>query len=143
MNEFKVTVPVEVTFRDIDAMGHANNAVYLTWFECGRIGYWKAMQGAEADYADIPFILARTEIDFRRSAISGETLQVGCRVTRIGSSSFDMAYRITRARDGELMAEGTSVQVFYDYATRTSAPISDEFRAAIVRIDGDTLEPDA
>lgn len=140
MDEFRVTVPVEVTFRDIDAMGHANNAVYLTWFECGRIGYWKAMQGDEADYADIPFILARTEIDFRQSAMSGETLHVGCRVTRMGTRSFDMAYRIERARDGRLMAEGTSVQVFYDYAGRTSAPISDEFRAAVLRVDGDTVE---
>lgn len=140
MDEFRVTVPVEVTFRDIDAMGHANNAVYLTWFECGRIGYWKAMQGDEADYADIPFILARTEIDFRQSAMSGETLHVGCRVTRMGNRSFDMAYRIERARDGRLMAEGTSVQVFYDYAARTSAPISDEFRAAVLRVDGDTVE---
>ena len=45
MRDFNVTVPIEVTFRDVDAMGHVNNAVYLTWFECGRIGYWKAIVG--------------------------------------------------------------------------------------------------
>ena len=53
--------------RSGDAMRHANNAVYLTWFENGRIGYWRAMtepHGESADYAAVPFVLARAEIDF-------------------------------------------------------------------------------
>ena len=139
MDGFNVVVPVSITFRDIDAMGHANNAVYLTWFECGRVGYWKAMNGADADYADIPIILARTEIDFRAPAHAGDRLEIGARVTRLGRSSFDMAYRIERVGDREVMAEGNSVQVVYDYAARTSMPMPADFRAAIERIDGAAL----
>ena len=71
MQGFKVVVLIEVTFRDTDAMRHANNAVYLTWFENGRIGYWRAMtepHGEQADYAAVPFVLARAEIEETRRA---------------------------------------------------------------------------
>jgi len=139
MQGFNVTVPVGVRFRDVDAMGHANNAVYLTWFECGRIGYWQAMRGDDADYVEVPFVLARTEIDFLAPTFTGQRLTVGVRVTRLGTRSFDMAYRIAREDDGTIVAEGSSVQVMYDYATRRSMPMSDEFRDTIVRIDGAAL----
>jgi len=139
MESFNVTVQVEVTFRDVDAMGHANNAVYLTWFECGRIGYWKAMRGDDADYVKVPFVLARTEIDFLAPTFTGQRLTVGARVTRLGGRSFNMAYRIEREADGTIVAEGSSVQVMYDYAARRSMPMPDEFRDTLVRIDGEAL----
>ncbi len=139
MEDFSVTVPGEVTFRDVDAMGHANNAVYLTWFECGRIGYWKAIEGEAANYADVPFVLARTEIDFVLPTYAGERLVVGTRVTRLGNRSFDMAYRIERRQDGALIASGTSVQVMYDYSARASMPMPEEFRATVIRIEGHGL----
>jgi acyl-CoA thioester hydrolase len=143
MEGFNVTVPIGVTFRDVDAMGHTNNAVYLTWFECGRIGYWRAVRGPDANYADVPFVLARTEIDFVAATFAGEQLQVGARVVRLGTRSFDMAYRIVRVADQALVAQGVSVQVMYDYATRKSMPMGDEFRDALVRIDGEELRAPA
>lgn len=137
MEGFNVTVQVEVTFRDVDAMGHTNNAVYLTWFECGRIGLWKAMRGDDADYTEVPFVLARAEIDFLAPTFAGQRLTIGARVTRLGERSFDMTYRIERDADGAIVAEGRSVQVMYDYVARRSIPMSDEFREALVRCGGD------
>ncbi len=139
MEGFNVSVPIDVTFRDVDAMGHTNNAVYLTWFECGRIGYWKAIRGDDANYVDVPFVLARTEIDFVAPTFAGERLEVGARVVRLGNRSFDMAYRIVRQSDGELVARGVSVQVMYDYAAKASTSMPGEFRDALIRIDGEEL----
>jgi acyl-CoA thioester hydrolase len=141
MDGFNVTVPIAVTFRDVDAMGHTNNAVYLTWFECGRIGYWKAIRGDHANYADVPFVLARTEIDFLAPTFAGEHLSVGTRVTRLGTRSFDMQYRIERRDDGLLVARGHSVQVMYDYGARTTTPMEPEFRAALIAIEGGSIAP--
>ncbi|HWX25489.1 MAG TPA: acyl-CoA thioesterase, partial [Vicinamibacteria bacterium] len=39
---------VEVRFRDLDALGHVNNAVYLTYLESARIAYWMALTGNRA-----------------------------------------------------------------------------------------------
>lgn len=137
MQGFNVVVPVDVTFRDTDAMGHANNAVYLTWFENGRFGYWRAMVGEHADYAKVPFVLARAELDYRAPAFGGERLRLGVRLTRIGNRSFDLAYRLENVRDGRLLADGMTVQVMYDYRTGASMPMPDDFRARLIDIDGD------
>ena len=40
LDGFPYVWPVEVRFRDLDALGHVNNAVFLTYLESCRIGYW-------------------------------------------------------------------------------------------------------
>jgi len=136
MDGFNIVVPIEVAFRDVDAMGHTNNAVYLTWFENGRVALWRAITRDEhSDYARVPFVLARAEIDFRAPTFVGERLRLGIRTTRIGGRSFESRYRIERDADGELVAEGTSVQVMYDYRERRSMAMPDDFRARLAEID--------
>jgi acyl-CoA thioester hydrolase len=41
--EFPVAAPIEIRFRDLDGMGHVNNAVYLTYLEVARAHYWRAL----------------------------------------------------------------------------------------------------
>jgi acyl-CoA thioester hydrolase len=41
---FAVWVPVAVRYSDLDQQGHVNNAVYFTYFEQGRLGYFDAMR---------------------------------------------------------------------------------------------------
>ena len=36
---------IDVRFADTDAMGHVNNAVYLTYCEIARIRYWTDVTG--------------------------------------------------------------------------------------------------
>src|SRR5882672_8711836 len=95
MNEKPYTVVHELRprFRDTDAMGHINNAVYVTYLEVGRQEYWRALSGAH-DYGRVPFILAHVEIDFRAEALVREVLLVGLRCAWIGDRSFAFAYEI-------------------------------------------------
>ena len=58
-------VPWQVIFRDVDAFGHVNNAVYLTYFEWARAQLWFALTGAAGLPTDIGFIVARAAIDFK------------------------------------------------------------------------------
>jgi acyl-CoA thioester hydrolase len=43
MPDFRFNYPIEVRFSDTDAMGHVNNAVYLTYFEQARLAYWREL----------------------------------------------------------------------------------------------------
>lgn len=140
MEGFNVVIPVEVTFRDTDAMGHANNAVYLTWFENARMEYWRRLAGQDADYSDVPFVLGRAEIDYRAPAHAGEQLRLGARAARLGDRSFDLVYRLERRRDRQLIAEGRTVQVMYDYGQGRSMPMPAEFRERLLALDGAFLE---
>jgi acyl-CoA thioester hydrolase len=132
MPDYRVEHEIEVRFRDCDPMGHANNAVYLTYLEQGRFHFWRTVMGAQST-SDFRFILARVEIDYRRPATMGERLLVRLRVASIGRSSFAFEYRIVNARTLEVVAEAKSVQVMFDYAAGTSIPIPDDIRA---KLDG-------
>ncbi len=78
-----------VRFRDVDAMGHVNNAVFLTYLEEARIAYLLPF-GAEVEH----MILARVEIDFRAPLRTGDELEIGVRPTSVGTKSFGLEYEV-------------------------------------------------
>ena len=123
---------LQVRFRDCDAMGHVNNAVYLTYLEEARFAYWRSLWGAEMGSPDAPgVILARAEIDYRRAARYGETLDVRMSLDDIGRTSIRSAYEIVNAT-GDLIAAAKSVLVLYDYAAGQPVPVSDAIRARLL-----------
>ena len=121
---------LEVRFRDCDPMGHVNNAVYLTYFEVARFAWWRRAFGPDGP-ADHGFIVARVEIDYRKPALTDQRLLVRLRLAAMGRSSFTVAYEILNGRTLELVAEGRSVQVAYDYARGGPVPLSDDVRARL------------
>lgn len=135
METYRLWVPITPRFRDTDAMGHVNNAVYLTYFEVARTAYWNALTG-DSDYQRVPFILAHTTIDFRSPALVREALEVGIRIERVGTKSFACAYRIEEATTRRLVCEGRSVQVIFDYAKNESYPVPAELRATLRTFEG-------
>jgi acyl-CoA thioester hydrolase len=110
--EFPYSHRDRVRFRDCDAMGHVNNAVYSTYLEEARIGVLGDL---------IAFILARVEIDFRSELRAGEEVEVRTRCSRIGTKSFDLEHVIEA--DGRVVAEAKSVLVSYDYDRGQSVPV--------------------
>jgi acyl-CoA thioester hydrolase len=124
--EFNYVIPVQVRFRDLDPLGHVNNAVFITYLETARIGYSMSLRGT-ASLADLDLILAEITCTYRSPAYYGETLDVGVRVVEIGNKSFVMEYRIEERETRRLVATARSVQVAYDYDTQQTVPLSDRF----------------
>lgn len=119
----------EVEFRDVDAARHVNNAVYLTYLETARVGYLREALGHEI-LDHLSLIVARITIDFRSPARFGQALEVGARVPRVGSKSFEMEHEV-RAGDGRLVAEASSVLVAFDYDRHDSVPVPQAWRERI------------
>jgi acyl-CoA thioester hydrolase len=126
---FPFVFPVDVRFRDLDAVGHVNNAVYLTYLESARIAWWLRVSGRSL--SDMGMILARAEIDYRSPVSHGEALQVGVRCASLGRSSFVLEFRVEEGKRGRLVAEARKVLVHYDYGAGRSLPIPPELRARI------------
>lgn len=121
MEGFEFVYRETVRFRDVDAMGHVNNAVYLTYIEDARIAFLRPMG------ADVPeMILARAEIDFRAPLAEGDELQIGVRPLRVGTKSFELQYEV-RVGD-KLAAEAKTVIVSYDYAAGRPVAVPDHWR---------------
>jgi len=136
---FPYTITVEVAFRDIDAMGHVNNAVFLTYVEAARVDWWATITGEpierEPGRAE-SLILAEADVAFRAPIFHGETVVVETRVTHIGRTSLRSEHRLTAARSGEaprLVATCRSIIVRYDYVLEAPVPFSPE---TVERIEG-------
>jgi acyl-CoA thioester hydrolase len=125
---------LDVRFRDCDAMGHVNNAVYLTYMEQARFKHWRALWHYAHDrFPDPGIILAHAEVDYRSPAKLGEALDVRLSVEAIGRTSFRYAYEIVSAEDGRTIAEAKTVQVVYDYAMHTPLPVPATWRDLLKR----------
>src|SRR5262245_57897133 len=123
------TYKVEVRFRDCDPLGHANNAVYLTYLEQTRLHYWRELWGFGTESSTVPgVIMARAEIDYRRPSFYGQLLEVRMSLAAIGKTSFTYDYEIVDGSN-KVIATARTVQVMYDYEKARPVPIPDDVRA--------------
>jgi acyl-CoA thioester hydrolase len=129
----------EVAFRDLDAFGHVNNAVYLTYLENARVTYLREVLGIDS-LSNLLVIVARVQIDFRSRATLGELLEVGSRVSRVGEKSFDLDHEI-RGPDGRLVAESHTVLVAFDYEQDGAIAIPAEWRERIEEYEARSFAP--
>jgi acyl-CoA thioester hydrolase len=146
---FRYVHAIEVRFSDTDAMGHVNNAVYLTYFELGRAGYYRAVTGrvfetlAETDRS---LIMAHARVEYRAPVFFGETVVVSCRVAWVSRSSFSLEYRLAASNDsprgpGRLLADGETIQVAYDYASGRATRLDPELVRALEAYEGQPMSP--
>jgi acyl-CoA thioester hydrolase len=136
---------LDVRFADTDAMGHVNNAKYLTYCESARIAYWTDVTGESVRLGTEgaeSLILAEARITYRAPAFHGETITVETRATPLGRSSFTLEHRLTACEKrgpSRLVAVSESILVRYDYAADAPVAISPAHRAAIEAFEGRPL----
>jgi acyl-CoA thioester hydrolase len=126
-----VTHVEQVRFRDLDPMGHVNNAVFLTYIEQARAALL-AEVGAATGLEDMNMIVARVEIDFRAPVRFGQEVEISVHASRFGTKSFDLDYELRV--DGDVVAEAKSVQVAYDYSRREPIPLPAEWREKLTAV---------
>jgi acyl-CoA thioester hydrolase len=143
--DFVHRVVLDVRFADTDAMGHVNNAVYMTYCEMARIQYWTDVTGepiAAGHEGAESLILAEARITYRAPVFHGEQVTVESRATHLGRSSFTLEHRLTACRPGEqalLVAVSSSVLVRYDYRTGAPVALGRTFIDAIEELEGRPL----
>ena len=135
MRDFKFSISVEVRFRDLDAFGHVNNAVYITYFEIARSSYWMQLFGIQS-FEELGFVVVRTECNYRSPLHFGETIRVAAGVSELRNSSFVFEYELTEEKKGRLIADGKSVQVFIDPQGKQKVLIPAVVRQRVAEFEG-------
>jgi acyl-CoA thioester hydrolase len=120
-----------VRFRDLDPMGHVNNAVFLTYLEQARVAFFSEA-GAATGLEEMNMIVARVEIDYKAPVRLGQEVEVSVRASRFGTKSFDLDYELRV--DGEIVVVAKSVQVAYDYDRREPVPVPAAWREKLTAI---------
>ena len=135
------TAQIEVRFSDIDVMGHVNNAVYLSYFEQARMGYFAELLEGEWDWNQHGILLARNEVDYLSPILLHDSVFITTTVQAIGNKSLTISYKVHVKRKGEtkLCAKGSSVLVCFDYHAQKSIPVPEEWRLRM-KIMGDSSE---
>ena len=136
MEEYPVVVEIPVRFRDLDAMGHVNNSVYLTYFEEARLEYLKAARYEIDDPEGFGFVLAEALCRYHSPLYLGEKVRIGLRVDELGTKSFKFVYRVEEAGTNRLVATGHTVQVAYDYENRKPIPLSKKLIESFEKVQG-------
>ena len=125
--EFRFDVELPVRYRDLDTLGHVNNAVYATYLEQARTRYVDHLLGSVV--TDGGMVLANLEINFRRPiTLKAGSVRVECGTLETGESSFRMGYRVC-GDDDSPAATGESVQVAWDGGS--FRPLPAEWREAV------------
>lgn len=130
------TTRIAVRFRDTDAMGHVNNAVYFTYLEVARTAYWFELVGKRT-LDEINFIVLKAECLFRSPAVLGEVMVVKSGITRLGNTSFTWEYHISDEAGGREVAAASTELVMYDYAHQRPTRIPADFRERIERFQAE------
>lgn len=123
------TARVRTRWSDEDNHGVLNNAVFLTLLEEARYA-WATELGL-LHRNRFPFVLAQTHVRFVAPGRGGVEVEVALATTRLGTSSFEQAYRVRDAQSGAVWAEAEALLVCHDPATGKSRPMTPQFRGAI------------
>ena len=129
MSVFETRVPVR--YRDLDPMGHVNNAVYATYVETAREAFFREEVGtslAETDAA-----LAALSVEFHAPIHDGATVLVETHVEAIGETSCTFAHRLSV--DGDRVADAETTLVTVDDGE--PRPLPARLRTALERYEGE------
>lgn len=135
ISDYKYKTPIAIRFSDIDAVGHVNNAIYLTYFEVARFNYWKEI--INWNFPENGVIVGRTEVNYLKQITLADKINCYVRVTRIGNSSFDVMHILAKEtpHGEEICTTGKVVCISYDYAAGKSVPIPKRERERMIEHD--------
>ena len=134
--KFSIELPVQ--FRDIDVMGHVNNATYFQYMETGRVELARKLGQVRQGFRG-SFIVASARCEFKKPIRDERRVTVSVWVSRIGDRSWDFDYSI-RGRGRAEYAIGRTTQVGYDYKARSAVHISGKLKKGLGKYAGRPLK---
>ena len=138
LQKFNFSYPIQMRWNDLDALGHVNNALYVSYFEIARGGF---MQRAvpEWDWTKHMFLIANVNVDFKKELLlKAIKPQMLVRTSKIGGKSFVLEYAMTSQKGDEtiLHATGSTTQIMFDTKARTTIEVPDWVRKSLESFDG-------
>ncbi len=123
-------VPISVRWRDMDSMGHVNNAKFISYLEEARVRWMLTVPGVSMTDRIAP-VVAANNINYKRPLTWPNDIVVELYVDRLGTSSVTIGHRIVDKDDDSLLySDGNVVVVWMDTKTGKSAPLPDAIRDA-------------
>ena len=122
LEDFPHRITDNIRFGDLDPQGHVNQAVYLTYFETGRVAMFR-LPDLGIGVPGLTYVMARMEVDYVKELHWPGSITIGTGVAEFGRSSFKSAQAVFH--DGVCCATGLATLVCLDITTRKSTRLPD------------------
>jgi acyl-CoA thioester hydrolase len=132
MNGYPFECSIQVRWRDVDALGHVNNAAIVTYLETARTELWRDRFGGGSA---IPFVVARVEVAYRRQIRLDDAVQVGLRIAALRGAQYSFEYRVEA--NGELAAEASTLMAHVRPGEARPSRIPGDLRARLASLQND------
>ncbi len=128
--------PVNVRWRDVDALGHVNHAVFLTYLEEARDAFFMEILGADPLY-----VVVRIEVDLRAEVrYPDRRVTVRIAVERLGTTSLTTRETIVTPSE-ETAALARVVTVRWDAGLHRAVPFSPAEREQLTAVTSPERAP--
>lgn len=136
MNPYKHKTPIQIRFKDIDKLGHVNNANHVTYFELARVDYFNALakENIKIDWINEGVILAKIEMEYKMPILLEDKVFVYTWVSKMGTKSFDMSCSIVKLENGAEveLAKGLAVIVCFNYKTNQTIVVPERWKTVMI-----------
>ena len=121
-------IEINPRFKDTDALGHINNASFITWIEEARRPVFKEFN-SELSIGKWNLIIARVEMDFVAQCYYGKKVVINSSVEKIGTSSLTIWHDLFQ--EDTKVAQGKSILIHFDYSKNKSVPIPEDIKQSL------------
>lgn len=138
MQQFKHTLPIQLRFNDIDALGHVNNTVYFSFYDLGKTSYFSDIRDANeslVDIVDFGVVIANIQVNFVLPIFPDEKIAVQTAVSEVGNKSFKLIQQVINQETNEVKCVCQTVMVGYNLKTKVTQEISAEWKKALAEYE--------
>ena len=121
-------IEINPRFKDTDALGHINNASFITWIEEARRPVFKEFN-PDLSIEKWNLIIARVEMDFVAQCYYGKKVVINSSIEKIGTSSLTIYHDLFQ--EETKIAQGKSILVYFDYTKNKSMPIPEDIKQSL------------
>ena len=129
IDDYKLKYHLETRFRDLDAFGHVNNAVYASYIESARVNLlnsWKIPRSNKGK----SIIMASLKINYHSQLKHPTSLVLGQKIIRLGRTSFDIETVIFDSNDNRVICSALVVVVCFDFDSQSPVEVYDSIKQA-------------
>ena len=138
---FTFNKELQLRWNDMDALGHVNNAIFITYFETAR-GHYMPEACPGWDWMKHMFLIANVNVNFHKEMLLlAQKPSVWMRTKQMGKKSFVLEYVITSEKKGETIihASGSTTQIMFDMQNRKTIEIESWVRDNLQAYENGTI----
>jgi acyl-CoA thioester hydrolase len=127
--DFDFWTSLRTRWNDMDALGHVNHTVFLSYMETARVETYMQL-GFEGinKRMDKSTILANIEVTYLAQLSHPSSLKIGHRIIRVGTKSYDLISGIFLQPDNNLLCSAYFKMVSFNYEINKTILVPDKIR---------------